>query len=351
MRRFSTVVATGLLLFTAGALSAQTEISSRASRITVGGRLHTQYAASSVDPGADEFFFRRARLTADVAFTDFLDARIQPEFAGGSAELKDAYVRFEVAPELRLTMGQFKRAFDLFELSSSTDLSIIERDGRVEGAGSCAGVGGLCTYSRLTEKLEFSDRDRGLRVDGSRGRVEYEVSLTNGAGANTSDEEDGKSYSGRLAVEIADGVTLGGQLGVHDYVGPADESRHASAWAADVQVGSWRDGFLLQAAVVGGDNWKNPDAEGEPSTFRAVQGIASYYAPLSAIRLSGVEPLLRVSWGDPDTAAGEDGGLLFTPGLMLYVFGKNKIGLNVDVWSPEAGETEYSVKVQSFIYF
>lgn len=340
-----------MLLSTVG-LSAQTTISARAATITIGGRLHTQYAMSSLGSYTDDFFFRRARLIADVSVNDFFDARIQPEFAGsGGAELKDAYVRFKFSPAFRVSMGQFKRPFDLFELASSTDLSLIERDGRVGGAGSCAGVGGICSYSRLTERLGYADRDTGVRAEGGFGRIAYQVALINGAGANTTDTHDAKSYSGRVVVRVADGLSLGGQVALHDYAGPGDEDRHAPAWAADLQYGTWRDGLLLQAAAVSGDNWRHLDAGGDATTFVAYQAVASYYAPLRGERLAAVEPLVRVSWADPDTATADDGGVIFTPGFMFYVAGKNKIGLNVDVWSPQAGDTEYSMKIQSFLYF
>ena len=351
MRRFPLMLTAAVTLAAAGGLSAQTTISARAASIRFGGRLQTQYATSSVDSYNPEFSFRRARLIADITVTDFFDARFQPEFAGGTAELKDAYVRFKFSPRFQVSMGQFKRAFDLFELSSSTDLSLIERDGRVGGVSTCSGVGGVCSYSRFTEKLGFSDRDQGIRVQGEEGTVAYEVTMTNGTGANEAEENGGKSYSGRLSVELTPAVTVSGQYALHDYVKVGDDNSIAAAWSADLQYGTWRDGLLVQAALVQGDNWKKLDGTGDPSSFMAFQGVASYYAPLSDPRFSGVEPLLRLSYGDPDTNLNDDGGLVFTPGVMFYITGKNKIGANIDIWSPQTGDTEYSLKIQSFLYF
>lgn len=352
MSRLRVLLAGLLLAMAAGPLSAQTEIRARAARITFGGWLQTQYAESSVDSYVDRFFFRRARINLDFAITDFFDARFQQEFAGsGGASLRDGWVRLNFSPEFRLSMGQFKRAFDLFELDSPTDLSLIERDGRVGGVDTCAGVGSVCSYSRFTEKLAFSDRDLGLRVQGARGALSYEFTLTNGEGLNAADTHAGKSYSGRVAVEVADGLTLGGQAALHDYAGPAQEDRHAPAFAFDVQKGDWRKGFLLQASVVRGDNWHLLDTAGDAATFTAVQAVASWYVPTSSPRFAGVEPLVRVSWADPDGGAADDGGTVFTPGFMLYVAGRNKIGLNLDVWSPQSGDTETSLKLQTFLYF
>lgn len=348
MRRLS-ILPAAAALFISFPVHAQVDISARAANIRIGGRLHSQYATSSVGSYDDQFFFRRVRIIADVTVSDFFDARVQPDFAGGTAELKDAYVRFNFSPAFQLTMGQFKRAFDIFELSSSTDLSLIERDGRVGGVSYCAGVGGVCSYSRLTEKLGFADRDQGLRVAGGQGRVDYEVTLTNGTGANESEENDAKSYSGRVSLAATDKVTVSGQVALHDYAVDTD-NQYASAFGADVQYGSWRDGLLVQAAVVTGENWENLNTALEASTFLAFQAVASYYAARDG-RVTGIEPLVRISYADPDSDSADDGGLIFTPGLMFYVSGKNKVGANLDIWSPQTGDTEFSFKVQSFLYF
>jgi len=345
-----TLVVVAAALAVAGDATAQNAITPRAASVRIGGRMHVQYATSSAGPYQDHFFFRRARIEADITVNDFFSARLQPEFGGFEAELKDAYVRLDFSPGFQVTMGQFKRPFDLFELSSSVDLSLIERDGRVGGVSACAGVGGVCSYSRLTEKLGFADRDIGVRVSGARGRATWDVAMTNGAGQNVPDENDAKSFSGRLGVAVAEGLTLSANAALHDYVGPDEDDAYAGAWGADVQYGTWRDGLLLQASLVAGENWKKLDAAGEPAAFRAFQAAASYYRPLEGPRLAGVEPLLRVSWGDPDTGVASDGGVVITPGFMLYVSGRSKIGFNVDVWSPETG-TEHSIKVQSFLYF
>ena len=153
------------------------------------------------------------------------------------------YLRLNFADDFQVSMGQFKRAFDLFELSSSTDLSVIERDGRIEGVSGCTGVDGACSYSRLTEKLGFAGRDQGLRVEASVGRLSFQGTMTNGTGSNTADDNDSKSYSARLTFAATSNVHMSGQYGVHDYVAEGDVNEYAEAWSADVEVGAWRDGL------------------------------------------------------------------------------------------------------------
>jgi hypothetical protein len=353
MRRHWTLFAFLLLTaYTPGAAEAQLEISSRASSIRIGGRSQAQYSVSSV-PGADnDFFFRRVRLLADITVNDFVSARIQPDFAGGKAALQDTYIRLAFSSAFRLSVGQFKRAYDLFEMSSSTDLSLIERDARIEGISSCAGVGSVCSYSRLTESLGFAGRDQGVRFEGSSGRVSYQATITNGTGVNVADENDAKSYSARFTVGPAVDVRMSGQVALHDYRCDCDErTGRAKGWGADIEIGGWREGFLLMGAVTGGDNWKILDVENDAATFLAAQVVASYFHAIDSGRLSGIEPLLRVSLGEPDTGVDSNGATVITPGLMLYFEGKNKIGANLDLYSPRAGESELSFKVQTFVYF
>ena len=330
----------------------QIEISSRASSIQIGGRVHAQYATSSVGDVDNDFFLRRVRLIADITLNDFIAARVQPDFARGKIALQDVYVRLGSSSKFRVWVGQFKRAFDIFELSSSTDLSIIERDARVEGVSGCSGVSSICSYSRLIEKLKYAERDQGIKIDGSSGRLSYQATLTNGTGINVSDENDAKSYSGRVTFAASEKVSFSGQLGVHDYLIESAEKSTARgiAWGVDVEFGTWRDGAHIQASVIRGDNWKSLDASNSEATFFTTQIVASYYTERRG-QLAGIEPLLRLSFGDPDTAVGKNAGTVVTPGLMFYLQGKSKIGANLDVYSPQSGETALSFKVQTYLYF
>jgi hypothetical protein len=333
------------------ALQAQTTISSRAATLTLGGRLHTQYQGSSVDGAVNDFFIRRARLIADASFNDFFVGRLQTDFSGGAAALLDAYVRLDFDDSFRLYMGQFKRSFDVFELDSSTDLSLFERDGRIPGFSACTGVGRVCSYSRLTEALGFAGRDAGVKVDGTSGTVMYQAALTNGTGVGVGDQNDGKSFSGRAGVAASEDLTVSANVGMHDYVGPATDTERAIAWGADVQWGTWRDGLLVQAAVAGGDNWAVLDPDDDPLTFLAFQAMGSFYNPVDGDRIVGVEPVLRVSVADPAGDVDDDGGTLITPGIMLYLMGKNKIGANLDYYVPQTGDSEFVFRAGAFVYF
>ena len=318
--------------------------------VELGGRVQAQYAHSSIEAADNDFFFRRVRLRADVSVNEWITGRIQPDFASGGASLQDAYVDLAFSEGLNVRIGQFKRPFDLFDLSSSTELSVIERDGRIEGLGGCPGVGGVCTHNRLTDQLQFSGREQGVMLDGVAGRVGYSVMIANGEGANASDINDGKSFSSRVEIAATDELRVAGKLGVHDYLSTPTETSQALAFGVDAEWGTWRDGFHAQVSLISGENWELP-VLGDPATFQAFEGWASYYHPLAGERVVAVEPLLRVGYADANTDGADDAGTLFTPGLMFYFGGRNKFGANMDVYRPQTGTTEYSLKIQTYLYF
>jgi hypothetical protein len=327
--------------------SAQNEIRARAATITVGGRLHTQYSASSVSGAQDDFFFRRARISLDILVNDFLDGKIEPDFMGGRAQLQDTFFRLTFAPQARVSIGIFKRAFSTFDVSSSTDLPTIERTGVIEGLNVCPGVEGICSFSQIAQELDLDGRDMGLRLEGSSGRFVYLATATNGPGNNVPDVNDAKSLSGRLGFRITDDLLVSGFAAAHDALDDDDETQYYSAFGGDLEFGTWRDGVHVLAGVAAGENYLIDDVP----QFLTGQLLASWYLPMEGTRFVGFEPHLRVSWGDGDRSESDDAGVLATPGFMIYVFGKNGIAADLDYYRPETGNSELSFKVQTFLYF
>lgn len=335
-------------------LGAQTSFHAQAAEITIGGRIHTQFNTTSA-PGepASETVIRRARIDAFVKINGFLSGFLQPEYAGSRAFLQVAYVRLDVAPAFHAMIGQYKRPFDLFTQTSSTEILVIERTGGIRGVGTCPGVGGMCSYGQFMEQLRLSPPDIGVILDGGdrAGRFKYAVAVMNGAGQNVPDENGTKSYTGRVIITPAHHLHLGANLALHDYPAPTGANRYARAVGGDLEVGDFTRGLHVQAGAVAGDNWRNVLA-GHPSTFVTAQAIVTYKFNLHRPPYAeAIEPVARVSWGNPDTATPRDGGLLVTPGLVWFVSGRNKFAANLDLWRPQQGTTEWGLKVQSYLFF
>ncbi len=344
--------ASSLALIVVPAAAAQVSVSSQAAQIRLSGRAQAQFNTTSAQGvPASAFLIRRARFSAEVKVNDLVSGKVEPEYGEGRVQLRDAYLRLSFGPALRVTAGQFKRPFDLFEITSSTQILVIERAGDIRGVDACAGPGGVCSFSRLTAKLEFADRDIGVMVDGTdrSGRLSYFAAVTNGAGQNRSDENGAKSFTVRARLALAENVAVAANLALHDYVAGGRDAR-AAAWGGDLEIGSFQKGWHLQAGVVGGENWRNLTA-GDPSTFLALQGILTYKSLISGSSyLEAVEPVGRLSWSDPALGEAADGGWLLTPGIVLHFTGRNKLAANVDWWR-SSGVTEWSLKIQSYLYF
>ncbi|MGD2136446.1 MAG: porin, partial [Gemmatimonadales bacterium] len=341
---------------TAQAGHAQVEITSKATTIKLTGRAHTQFDHTSVDGApSSTFTLRRARIVAEVTVNDFVFGKVEPEYGRGNVNLRDAYLRLTFSPSLRATIGQFKRPFDAFQLRTSTQILMIERDGPIRGVDTCAGVGSVCSLSRFTSRLEYSERDIGIMVHGAVGTTPftYYAAVQNGRGDNHRVDENGtKSFTGRLEYGV-DGLRIGAHVGAHDY--PNDSTgtdEYAVAFGADVDWGEYeRPGPHVQAGFVYGDNWRNLTTP-EPTTFVAAQAAATYRFPVRDNPfVYAVGPVARVSWGDPDRGVGSDDGWLFTPGVAAFFTGRNKVAANVDIWVPAVGDTQYSLKVQTYMHF
>ena len=121
----------------------------------IGGRLHSDLVymkgqgsleerLGGVDlTREDNAFFRRARLYLQGTVYENFFYKLQWDFAGGTAGFRDAYVGMQNIPYIgKITAGQFKEPFSLEELTSSNNITFIERSlpnvfspGRSWGAG------------------------------------------------------------------------------------------------------------------------------------------------------------------------------------------------------------------------
>jgi Phosphate-selective porin O and P len=342
-----------LALCLPSALQAQITLRTGDARADVGGRVQLQFATTSVSgEPSSEFLIRRARLNFTVTLNDFLSGRLQPEFGLGTAKVRDAWIRMTFSSQLRVTFGQFKKPFDLFELTSSTETLVIERTGVVAGAGACPGVI-FCSYSTFSAGLFYSDRDVGVMVDGSSGMVDYGVSITNGWGQGRLDNNGAKTFTGRLGLAVAPDVHLGLSAAINDFVNDTTGTTgHAPAIGGDLDVGNFEDGVHFRVGLLFGDNWRNIDSNGDVSGFVAFQTILSYKIPVSGNKyVEAIEPLGRVSWSDADMDLDNNTGVLLTPGVQLFFTGRNKLSVNVDIYKESLLDTQWSLKSQMYFFF
>ena len=362
-RRAGAFAVTSALLCCVTALGAQQTgpvFKSGAAEISINGRVQTQFNTTDVrSEPSTEVALRRVRLEATVRINDVVSGKVQPEFAGSRVTLRDAYVRFTLDPALQLLAGQAHRPFSPLTMASSTRMLPVERGLRIRG------VEGFDEFN-LVSDLGYADRDVGLQLQGEPRNaplgLRYAAGYFNGP-LRDRVSQNNSQLAARVSVAPVSGVRVGAAWSSRDFVpfGSDDdpeaevELERGNAWEVDLEVGAYDSpGLHFAGEVATGDFDPSVDAR-----FFGAHGWLAYRTRALSERISGVEPLVRVSYGDPD--AGGDavdapgfaavGGTLVTPGVNVYFGGLNRIMLNYDFWSPLEGDSHGSFKAQFQLAF
>lgn len=133
--------------------------------LSVGGRIFADAAWFSPGHNADTddgprvdngVEFRRVRLFASGTFEDRLAYKLQFDFAGGEAALKDAYLRFDDVPAIgSVKAGHFKEPFSIEELTSSKYIFLLERAMIVNAFSPSRNTGIEIGTSHLDDRLSW----------------------------------------------------------------------------------------------------------------------------------------------------------------------------------------------------
>lgn len=355
-------------------------IVSNAEEIDLSGRFQLQAVTSScagdppdagspcasVAPGLD-WFARRARLSATVQVNDFISGKIEPDFGAVSGvTLRDAYGMLTFGPDARLQIGQFKKPFDGFHLTSSTRILTIERDLDIPGVPGPRAL----SMAELTTRNVLSSYDLGVMLSGRIGEsVRYRVGTFDGRPpAANGDVNTEKQFVGRLQYSLRAGdlpleLAVAGALTDLPYTGV--EGRPAGQYYANgelwAELGDFEGGPHVQAGWVFGENTLESPAGGTPTppdaelaAMHGFQVIGSYRRAVDGLpHVEAVEPLLRIAVSEPNTDVANDAVYGLTPGVQLFFAGRNKVAVNWDFVSFAADGTSSanSFKLQYQFHF
>ncbi len=130
------------------------------------------------------FAFRRIRPIFQARLARLFEFNLQPDFAGGMVNLRNAYAETRFSPAFRIRVGKDKTPFGLERLQSALHLFFMER---------------------ALPTAIAPDRDVGLQVlgDAAGGLLSYSGGLFNGVvdgGSGDLDSNDGKDLAGRVVV-------------------------------------------------------------------------------------------------------------------------------------------------------
>jgi phosphate-selective porin OprO/OprP len=155
--------------------------------LKLGGRIMTDWTWVSEDDDIkadvgeqeDGVEVRRARMYFEGLMYGNVQYKLQIDFAGGDADLKDAYIALPDFPLGQLKMGHFKEPFGLEELTSSKYITFLERVG--SSVDPARNVGFMLSDSIYDERMTWAagifktTNDYGIVQDdggyGATGRV------------------------------------------------------------------------------------------------------------------------------------------------------------------------------------
>lgn len=335
------------------------------------GRMQFQWNSTSVEDGefdaplaSHTFETRRVRLGADVRVGEWIRGFIEPEYALGRLSLRQAWMSLELDPRLVLRAGQFKKPFSAINLVSSTAHPMIERGVRIRGLEEALASGSLGELSELRGDLLIGEQhalldahgylgyDLGASVEGRLGGLAWAAGVFNGNGPDARDENDEKSLAARVSYDLDLGMplTLGAAWSRREMLWPtADDAdtRTGDAFEIDAVLGGLRQGWWLLAEVSSGTNLATENR------LLGAQAVLARFFGTGGSRIEGIEPMARVSYGDPDDEIEGDSGVLVTPGVNLYFFGRNRLMFNWDVYMPEGDrlETQHAGRAQINLHF
>jgi hypothetical protein len=318
---------------------------SGATEIQLNGRVQTQFNTSSAEGvPTTEWLVRRARLDVRVAVNELVSGRVQADFAGAQATLVDAFMRLRFDPGLELVAGRAFRPFGRIEQTSSARILPIERGLQIRGLDRSV------DQYRVASSLGYSGRDVGLQVAGAPAGaplgLTYAAGVFRGPAAAAAGSEDTRQFAARFTVAPVGQLRLGAGWSARDFVAPAGGAaapRAGRAFELDAEYGAEAAGPRVIAELSTGD--LDPFAG---SSFRGAQLWLGYRFLAEGGRLTGIEPMLRVSHSRVPEARG---GTLLTPGLNLYVGGWNRVMFNYDVWQAADGATDGSFKASFQLVF
>ena len=291
--------------------------------------------ASPADSGTSDLFTRRARIEVEGEINEYVRIKIQPSFEGGREmstqptitctpvpagggtpvctssggrsgfRLRDAYITVSFTkPSDRTSfafrLGQEKRPFNRYTLSSSRNLPSIER-----GAGT--GLPGAASYDLLNGSgLIEHDVGASLLVGTRLAENQFarlQAGVYNGEGESVvKDKNNRKSFGLRGTADLYQKLNIGASFFSHDNANLAaakDSSYNNTSFGVDAQWGKPGDeGLYLES-----DFFSGKDKSKAANKMRGLQLVGAYHIRMKSPTswLYAIEPAFRFDVADPNT--------------------------------------------------
>lgn len=264
------------------------------------GQYEYQLLGDDVDPirglnSNNGFYFNRARIGVVGNIPYDFAYYVMTEFSPtkGGPYLLDAFITYKrFDPYFKVSVGQFKSPFGLELTTACQGLYTVDR-------------------SLFVNELASPFRDLGVMFLGSTGELfgkkdllQYRLSITNGTGKNTMDNNEYKDFTGRVIVSPLEWLHIGAsykygkQKPVRDTMAPDERSR----WGVDLSLE--KANFIFQAEYIQGlDKGSSLIGGGCGSTPTIVLGDfkkSGYMAQILYMTPWNLQPVLKYECYDPN---------------------------------------------------
>lgn len=274
------------------------------------------------------FDVRRARLTAKGNISPYFTYTLQPEFAGASARLLDAYGEFKISSYFNLSIGQQKISFTRESQESDNKYDFIDRSVAVQALSSRVGdvIG------------DQNGRDLGVQAFGTIKSndditlVDYWVGLFNGTGINTAENNTSKDVSARLLLHFLAGLEIGGSFydGVGNYGTPITANHLRKRWGVELH-------YELKDLSIQGEYLKGKDGLIKKEGYYVQAGY--FVVPQKW------EIVAKYDTFDPDNTKGNDKSKLYFAGINYTFNPTTRFQIGYDIRQKQGGgpNTNYAV--------
>ena len=302
------------------------------------------------------FDIRRARLDFQGDFSTKWGYRVLVDFVGSSGatgtaptggalispNLLDAFIAYKPADFFKVTIGQFTIPLSLENLTQDRTLEAIDRSQVVNALVARKGDASNGLVDSIGNQ---NGRDIGIQVSGSflkihnRYFVDYYLSLLNGAGINTLDNNQSKDFAGRLVFHPIKQLDLGASYyNGFDRFTSSTKSQERIRWGFDMVLN-------IDLLSLKGEYLKGQEGNNNPIVHEGWYAQASYF--LWPKHLQGI---VRYDTYNPNVyiAKGNLNSTYYLLGLNYYFNVWTKLQANY-TWrteTPSINNDVFSVQLQ-----
>jgi phosphate-selective porin OprO/OprP len=116
-------------------------------RLHIDSRFYDENDAQK-DTKQDGIDIKRARLGIKGKLSDTISYKFENDFAKNGSKIKDAYIAYDGIENTQFKIGQFKQFFSLEELTSSNNITFLDRSVAIDAAPSRSVGLGANTYGK-----------------------------------------------------------------------------------------------------------------------------------------------------------------------------------------------------------